>query len=284
MQKTSSTSAYPKEEREKNKSLLLATLNYLLEYHSADMVFDDYSPSRELYKDELRKTELDIQKYRSQQIKKRLDRHTALLKHRYDQGFNNYIKEKTGYDIDIFEGFKAAVMPTISRGSIDNNDIYPIEHYLKAYGTHPKEREHIVLLQALLKEWKAKLNLLKSSFETITIKAYSIQEGKKSRELNEAEYQEFVKQWLISEDVATNGVHKLSVECSGKGKHALTYVNISLGGGTGGIYGAKGERLPIKAYWKDDHHVIIETKKEYETVFSYSQVSSYGELIKIEYF
>lgn len=138
--------AYPKEEREKNKSLLLATLNYLLEYHSADLVFDDYSPSRELYKDELRKTELDIQKYRSQQIKKRLDRHTALL------------------------------------------------------------------------------------------------------------------------------------------KHALTYVNISLGGGTGGIYGAKGERLPIKAYWKDDHHVIIETKKEYETVFSYSQVSSYGELIKIEYF
>ncbi len=207
-----------------------------------------------------------------------------MLRHRYDQGFNNYIKEKTGYDIDIFEGFKAAVMPTISRGSIrDYNDVYPIENYLKAYRTHPEEQEHVMLLQTLLNNWEARISLLKSSFETITVKMYSMQEGKKSRDLNEAEYQEYIKQWLISEKVAPNGVHKLSVECSGKGKYALTYVNISLAGGTGPIYGAKGERLPIKAYWKDDHHVVIETNKEYETIYCYGQVSSYGELVKIEY-
>lgn len=276
--------AYPKEEREKNKSLLLATLNYLLEYHSADMVFDDYSPSKQWYTDELRKAKLDIQKYRSQQIKRRLDMHISLLRHRYDQGFNNYIKENTGYNIDIFEEFKAAVMPTISRGSIrDNNDVYPIEHYLKAYGTHPEEQEHVVLLQTLLKEWEAKLSRLAIYSQTISGTTYFVAGGKKSRELNEAEYQAYMKQWLISEEVAPNGVYKLNIQISGKREHALTYVSITLGGGTGVVYGAKGERLPVKAYWKDDHHVIIETKKEYESVFNYSKLSSYGELVKIEY-
>jgi hypothetical protein len=275
--------AYTKEEREKNKSILLATLNYLLEHHSGAMVFDEYSPSKEWHLEDIKKTELDIKKYRSKQIKTRLDRCISLLKRRYDLGLNNYIKEHTGYDIDIFEEFKTNVMPIISKGSIDDNDIYPIENYLKAYGSQPEEQEHVALLKTLLAKREAEINKLMSLGETITIKGYDIVQGKNSRTMNEFEYQEYIKEWQLCEEIAPNGFCKLSVQISGEGACALTYVVISLRGGSGVVYNAKGEKLPIKAYWIDDHHVIIETKKEYENWLNYKQVSSYGEVVKIEY-
>lgn len=77
--------AYSKEERERNKSILVATLNYLLEYHAQDIVFDDYSPSKQFYLHELKQTELDIQKSQSRKIEKRLNSRISLLRHRFDQ-------------------------------------------------------------------------------------------------------------------------------------------------------------------------------------------------------
>jgi len=274
---------YTKEEREKNKSILLATLNYLLEYHSDDMVFDDYSPSKDWYLGDIKKTELDIKKYRSKQIKRRLDMHISLLRHHYDLGLNNYIKENTGYDIDIFEEFKTNVMPIISKGSICDSDVYHIEKYLKVYGAHPREQENVGLLKALLAKREDEINRLTNLGAFITEEVYFVVQRKKSRTMNAPDYQQLSKEWLLYEEIAPNGFCKLSVQISGKGEHALTYVNISLRGGVGGVYGAKGEKLPIKVYWKDDHNVIIETKKEYENIFRYKQVSSYGELVKIEY-
>lgn len=103
--------AYTKEERERNKSILLATLNYLLAYHSQDMVFDDYSPSQQWYLSDLAQTERDIKNSRSKQIERRLNMHISLLRHRYDQGYNAYIKANTGYDIDIFKAIKLLCSP-----------------------------------------------------------------------------------------------------------------------------------------------------------------------------
>ncbi|TKC02378.1 hypothetical protein [Pedobacter cryotolerans] len=141
--------AFSKEERELNKILLIATLNYLLEYHSQDMVFDDFSPSKQWYLQELKQAELDIKNSRSQRIKRRLDLHISLLKSRFDQGYNNYIKEKTNYDIDIFEKFKNDVLPIIKKGSINHNDVYLVEYYMKAYSTNPNEQDNIAILKNL---------------------------------------------------------------------------------------------------------------------------------------
>ncbi|MGF1923028.1 MAG: hypothetical protein ACQUHE_02520 [Bacteroidia bacterium] len=270
--------AFTKEEREKNKSVLLATLNYLLEYHSNDMVFDDYSPSRLWYLEELRKTEFDIQKYRSNQIKRRLDMHIALLRSKFDQGLNNYVKEHTGYEIDIFEAYKARVMPMVSRGYIGDNDVYLIEDYLSAYEANPAEQERVAVLKDLLAKREARINELTSISEE-TFYWISGTAGT----LSEAEHLKWMSKWLLYEQIAPNGVFKLSVQISGRGEDALTYVNITLGGGTGPIYGARGEKLPIKAYWKDDHHVVIETSSQYAHQWMYKQVSSYGELVKIAY-
>lgn len=275
--------AYRKEEREKNKKILLATLNYLLENHSMSIVFDDYSPSKEWYLNEIKKTELDIEKSRSKQIEDRLNMHISFLRGRYDLGLNPYIKLHTGYDIDIFERYKADVVHILPKRYIDDNDVYRIEYYLRAYEMQPEEQENVAVLKALLATHQAKVDRWMKLGDTITEEIHFITNGKDGREISEAELLELRKEWLMYEETAPNGLFKLSVQISGKGEYALTYVNISLPGGAGSIYAASGEKLPMKVYWKDDHNVIIETKEEYKSHSMYKQVRSYDQLVKIEY-
>jgi hypothetical protein len=278
--------AYTKEDREKNKSILIATLNYLLQYHAIDMLFDEYSSSKQWYLQELKQTEIDIQQSRSAQLKKRLDRHILMFREKYDRGLNKYIKENTGYDFDVFEQYKADALPIILKGSINDNDVYLVEKYLKAYATVPEEESNVGLLRNLLA--KRETYLAEShSGEDVINKTYLIVQGKKSWTVDEADYQklrkELDKDWLLAEEFAPNGVDKLQVQFSGKGEHALTDVVITLKGGSGSIYSANGEKLPIKAYWKDNHTVIVETSNKYKHHDKYQQVSSYGEVVKIEY-
>jgi len=271
--------AYSKEERARNKSILLATFNYLLAYHSQAMVFDDYSPSQQWYLSDLAQTERDIKNSRSKQIERRLNMHISLLRHRYDQGYNAYIKVNTGYDMDIFESYKAAVLPIIERGSIQNNDVYLVKNYLKAYEENPEEQENV----NLLKEMLTKYNGFYRGVGTVTKKFCFVVQGNKSWTVDEEGMKDLHKDWLLYEETAPNGIAKLRIQFSGKGEHALTYINIALKGGEGAIYTAYGEQLPIKTYWKDNNTVVVVAKSEYKCLDKYQKVSSYGEVVHIEY-
>jgi len=271
--------AYTKEERERNKSILLATFNYLLAYHSQDMVFDDYSPSQQWYLSDLARTERDIKNSRSKQIERRLNMHMSLLRHRYDQGYNAYIKANTGYDIDIFESYKAAVLPIIERGRMGSNDVYLIEKYVKAYEKKSEEQENV----NLLKEMLSKYNGFYRGVGTVTKKFCFVVQGNKSWTVDEEGMKDLHKAWLLYEETAPNGIDKLRVQFSGKGEHAITYINIVLKGGEGLIYGVYGEKLPIKTYWKDNNTVVVVAKSEYKCLNKYQKVSSYGDVVQIEY-
>ena len=249
-------------EREHNKAVLLAVLNYLLKYHSVDMVFDGYSPSEEWFLNEIRQTELDITNYRSKTIKRRLNIHLMLLRNKYDLKVNTYIRENTDYEVDIYAEYKTQALSIILKGHIENNDIYVIERYIKAYGADQQEQERITILNGLLSEYETKF--------------------KREVNLDAIIYSEVVND-SANEIISPNGNSSLNVQFNRKGSEALTYVNISLKGGTGAICGFKGERLPIKAYWESDYQVIIECNQEYDVLFKYSQVSSYGETIIIKY-
>lgn len=279
--------AYSKEEKEKNQIILLATLNYLLENHTVAMIFDDYSPSKQWYLQDLEQTKLDIQNSQSKQIKKRLEMHILFLKSRFDLGFNTYIKENTPYEIDIFETHKIDVIPVLEKGTIDQNDVYLIENYLKAYSEVAGEQKNVSVLKHLLTKYEVCLSEFLNSEDVITEKYHSIVQGKKNWTVKDEGYdqlfREINKDWLIDVETAPNGVYKLQVQFSGKGDYALTYVVILLEGNSGTIYVAQGEKLPIRAYWKDNHTVVIETKSEYQYREKYQQVKSYDEVFKIEY-
>lgn len=78
-------------------------------------------------------------------------------------------------------------------------------------------------------------------------------------------------------------IRRVMVRSNGTGKSALTEVSIVLKGGSGCIYCVAGENLPIKAFWKDKNTVVIETKNEYDVSIRHDRVSSFDDIIKIEY-
>lgn len=78
-------------------------------------------------------------------------------------------------------------------------------------------------------------------------------------------------------------IRKVMVRTNGMGENALTEVSIILRGGSGCIYCANGENLPIKAFWKDKSTVVIETKDDYPVLIRHDQVSSFKDVVKIEY-
>lgn len=277
-----------KAERERNSRLLVATLNYLLAHHAHDLVYDDeYSPSKNWYLQEMAQTEKDIESYKHKAIKKRLDLHTSMLRHRYDQGLNTYLKAHTGYAFDLFEAYKNEIIPLLAKSKIDGNDVYPIEKYLKAYGAVPEERQNVAILKALLAKHQAKMARLANRSDVITESFYLVTEGSKSHTLNEAQYQEYVKKnqkkWLLSETTSPNGRNTLFVKFNGRGEQALTYVSVKIGEHEGPVFSINAEKLPINAYWKNDGLVVIESSATYEVIHKYSKISSYGEVVHIEY-
>lgn len=260
----------------------MATLNYMLENYTGRIVFDNWDPSKEWYQSELTQTALDIEKSRSKQIKSRLDKHFESIKSRLDPNFKKYIKLHTGYDINIFEELKMNILPIVEKGVIEGNDSYHIERFLKVYETDIEEGTNVGVLSKLLKELNAKreaeiasLVSLGGEIETIYVIGDKV--------ISEAEYKTYLHKWQLFKDTSPNGLNFVSVEFSGTADCALTFVVISLPGGSGSIYCAKGEKLPIKAYWKDNHTVVVETKSEYKYLNKHHKVRSYDEVVKIEY-
>lgn len=78
-------------------------------------------------------------------------------------------------------------------------------------------------------------------------------------------------------------IRRVTVQTNGTDEKAITEVCIGLKGGFGCIYVVNGESLPVKAYWKDKSTVVIETKDDYPVLIRHDQVSSFKDVVKIEY-
>jgi len=91
------------------------------------------------------------------------------------------------------------------------------------------------------------------------------------------------KHFEEQEATSPDGKRKLRVVQWSDGKHASTYVAVHFPTASGGVYGTSGIRTDIKARWKDNSTIVIETEKEYEANTQNKQVRSCDDIITIEY-
>jgi hypothetical protein len=63
----------------------------------------------------------------------------------------------------------------------------------------------------------------------------------------------------------------------------VTQVLVSLPGGGGEAYDAVGKNLSIKAYWKGNDTIVIETKRNYKSYQKHEFVQIFSEKVIIEY-
>jgi hypothetical protein len=88
---------------QRHKHLVLATLNYMLEYYTRSIVFEGLDVAKDYYEQQKLQVENYFLAGRLDKLQQQLHRLMEGLRSRVDLEFTGYIKEKTGYDIDLLK-------------------------------------------------------------------------------------------------------------------------------------------------------------------------------------
>jgi hypothetical protein len=260
-------------ELERHRAVLLATLDYLEQHLGGSFVYDQYDSVTEYYQQQKIQTEIYFKQRRLDRLQQRLASLTKGLQNRADLAFAPYIKEKTGYDIDIFEDLRKGVAAIIAQNEIRSqkelNDIGTMLHYFHETSLTNYSKQTNEISGKRKGEYSEIIGRVeKDGIEEVTVR---ISTGPKPKHFEE------------QEATSPDGKRKLRVAQWGDGEHASTYVSVHFPTASGAVYGTSGIRPDVKARWKDNYTIIIETKKEYETNTQNKQVRSFDDVIAIEY-
>ena len=272
-------------ELQRHRAILLATLDYLEERLGDSIVFDQNDPATEYYQQQKIQTEKYFKQRILDRLQQRLASLTKGLQNRDALAFTTYIKEKTGYDIDIFKDLRQRLGAIVAQNEIrSQNELNDVGTMLHLYHETAAEGKEVEKLKSLLTDYSKRTNetsserkgeysevisrVEKDGIEKMTVK---ISIGPKPKHFKE------------QEATSPDGKRKLRVVQWGDGKHASTYVDIMFPTASGAVFGMSGIH-EVRAFWKDNSTIVIETPKDYQTAnMQHKQVLSFDDVISIEY-
>jgi hypothetical protein len=270
---------------QRHHDIILATIDYLLAAHGGCIVIDQEDIVTDYYEQQ----KLQIAKYYNQRRLDRLQRRLATLIKGFqtsaDLNYTGYIKERTGYDIDIFADLQKRVDAIIAHNEIRSkkefNDAGTLFHF---YHKTVREPGKLDVLRKLLLDYGEQTaaapsrkgrggysevisKIEKDGVEETVIEFSS---GRKPKHLEE------------EESVSPDGHRKLRVTKQSNRKHSSTQVEIFFPAASSVVYSTNGIR-DVKAYWKNNNSIVIETKKEYMANTQNREIRSFDDVITIEY-
>lgn len=247
------------------RDMVLAAIDYN-EKDKEGWVIDGKDINAEMNESEKKKAETNFYLGNKAKLQKMFSKATERELYSGDISFNNYIKQKTGYDIDIFADARKRADEILKQNKITNDqEMRDAIAMQNVYSKNANDQQKSVALDKLIQEYRSKkfeelkrqTAAQKHSFYSKDIAIVKSPDGKFSLRLNEF------------------GADEANASTS-------IYLNIEGRGGVG-IYGVKGTNLTIKVEWKDNHTVVIETQKDYQSNMQLHQVQNKDDLIKIEY-
>lgn len=276
-------------ELQRHRDILLATIDYLLDQFGGRFVVDQIDWTAEFYQQQKIQTLKNYKQRRLDRLQQRLRSLTKVLQHSVDLNFATYIKEKTVFEIDIFEDLRKRVDPILLRNEILNqqelNDISTMLHYCRQGLADSEMADKLKVL--LSNYFKQKNDTAESTAPRKRKSGYTEVVRTVENDIERIQVTESTgpkpkhreEQVIVSPD----GKRRLRVTQLGYTKYGSTCIVLEFPTGSGGIYGTNSVRPDIKAFWKDNHTIVIETKKEYEMGTLHRTVSSYDDVIAIEY-
>lgn len=254
-------------ELKRYKDILLATLDFLIE-RSKGINYGEFDLTAH-FQQLKEQTEEHYLKGRLSRLKQWLRDMTEEQRETGDLSFGRYIKEKTGYDIDIFGSFQKRTDKIIERIRIKTENEYRDVMSMVDSLCHqtPVDKERVDRLNNLLIDFDVKVSGIKTPKE----KRGSYKEEK-----------HFYKQ--LSESRSPDSKRLLSLAESGTDENnSSTQVSITFESSGAGVYAANGINLGIKTFWKDNSTIVIETKKDFTVLQKWEQVQSFQDVVKVEY-
>lgn len=272
-------------ELQRHREILFATIDYLISLHGASFVLDDEDYISEHYE----RQKIQIDKYYKQRRLDRLQQKLASLtkeiQNRADLAFAQYINEKTGYDIDIFEDLRKRYAVVVKQNEIRNqselNEVGSMLHFFQE--TSP-EGEETKKLKELISNY-SQHQVTSGKRKTERSKVISRPEKADGTVEETIEISTGPKPKHYAEQVAISpdGKRRLRIAQWSDGKNASTYVAIEFPTASGAVFGLNGIYPDVTAWWKDNSTIVIETKNEYPANTQHKQVRSFDDVIAIEY-
>ena len=154
---------------EKYHAIVLATLAYLEQRFGQSMIYDDISLIAEYYQEQKIQTEKNFKQRRLDRLQQRFKSLTKSLQNAVDLSFSSYIKEKTGYDIDIFEDLLRRIDIILKQKEIRNQqNLNDISIALQLYQQSSKKEHDIEKLNLLLRRYVEAQPISKTKSRVVT--------------------------------------------------------------------------------------------------------------------
>lgn len=249
------------------REILLATLDYFIE-RSKSINYEDFDVTAH-YQQLKVKVEENYQKGRLNRLKQWLRDMTEEPRETGDLSFGRYIKERTGFEIDILGSFQKRIDKIVERKLIKTENEYRdvLAMIDKLCQQAPIDQDKIDILNNLIVDFDDKISGSKIS---------------KSKRKSSKKNNYFINQ--LSESYSPDNRRKLTLTESGTDEnYSSTHVCIEFEQSGSGVYAANGINLGIKTYWKDNITIVIETKKNYIVLQKWEQVQSFHNIVKVEY-
>ena len=246
---------------------------------------DDYDLEVHCYEDAKLKIEKYLQQQRLDKLKRKLEPFLEMLLPDADRKFSKYIKEKTGYEINLFEDLQKRIEAVLLQDDIriekESDDVARMLTYFDENSISGDKVEKLRLLLGnyceieLKKENKRNVHSENTSIEEIDgeeIITETITFGPKPKHYKE-----------ISTD-SQDGNCKARVSQWSDGKQSSTSVSLQFLSGAGGcVCQLVGICDDVSASWKDNSTLVISTRKDYEVMMQHKNVRSFDKIIIIEY-
>ncbi len=247
-------------ELEQYKNILLATIDYEMEKGSGRLQPGEHERYTDHYRLVKQNIEKSYQKDGLKKLKKMLQHFTFIRKVMGDLDYGKYIKEKTGHNYDIFEGIHERISKIIAKKKIINKEqqhdaITAIQLYRKT----SVGQENSPLLQNLLADFSA---------------------------LRHPRGNHFFVNHLAEINAPDNRCFIAITEFGVEADRCSTQVNLNIKDVSYSVYHVNDINLSVKAYWKDNNTIVIETGKNYKGVIKRNQIEHefLQEAVMVEYF
>jgi hypothetical protein len=270
-------------ELEKHKSIIDATLDYLLLHDTGKFVFDGIDRDKKSYKDQKVKAEKHFNSSKLEKLENQLQGLTQALKLKPDVDFRNYIIKTTGYDFDMFAEHRKGYEEVLAKGRIDTNkechdfcimiaqEITDETQLEEMYGPlfddfYQRQMEVIEASPELKKKYDEEHEIIEKDGELLEV-FYS--GGKPSHSKNR-------------EEIAPDGKRKIRISERTHHEHSSTSIDLNIGNYGCSLYSVDGIYPEINAFWKDNHTIVIETKG-HASYTKYQKIEIFGHPMNIEY-
>lgn len=266
------------------KALVLATLDYLLLHHTGSIIYDDIDPNKQTYERQKIETEKHFTNNWLDQLEKLLHSSTMSIKFGYNSSFTSYIKEKTGYDFDIWTEHRKSFEAVLAKGRIDTEaELHDVSIMLNDKAS--LENHKLAFFEPLMQDF------FDRQMREIEASPERKKEYDENHELVEEDGELIEKFWSGGrpshsknrEVKAPDGKRSIRIHESTRGDHSSTEVSIQFENIGCGLHSTEGINPSINAYWKDNQTIVIETKKEFSSSIRHGKIESYGGVITIEY-